>query len=82
MYLHSAAESGISTFKYQEIAGLWSIDPDLPMKNWYHLLEQLYITLNLLYPSILNPNLSVYAQLNGTSDYNMTPVPLPQAPEP
>ena len=52
------------------------------MQNWYRLLEQAEITINLLRPSRLNPKLSAYVQLNGTFYYNITPMPTPQAPEP
>ena len=45
------------------------------MQNWDLLLEQAETTLNLLRPSRLNPNLSAYAQLNGTFDYNRKSMP-------
>ena len=47
------------------------------MQNWYLLVEQADITLNLLRLSRLNPKLSAYAQLNDTFDYNITPTPPP-----
>ena len=50
MYRRNAAECVISTFKDHFILGICSIDPDFPMQNWYRLLEQAYITLNLLLP--------------------------------
>ena len=81
MHLHNAAKQAISTFKDHFIAGLCSTDLDLPMKNWYCLVEQAEITLNLLRPSRLNPKLSAYAQLNGKFDYNRTPMH-PQELEP
>ena len=44
------------------------------MQNWDRLLEQVEITLNLLRPSILNPRLSTYAQINGEFDFNRKPM--------
>ena len=72
MHLHNATERAISTFKDNFIARICSIDPDFPMKNWDLFLEQAEITLNLLYLSIINTKISVYAQLNGTFNYNIT----------
>ena len=47
------------------------------MQNWDRLVEQADITLNLLQPSRLKPKLSTNSQLNGTFDYNKTPMPPP-----
>ena len=69
MHRRNAAERSISKFKDHFIPGLCSTDPDFPMQNWYRLVEQAEITLNLLQPSRLNPKLSAYAQLNGTFEY-------------
>ena len=74
MYRRNAAERAISTFKYHFIAGLCATDPDFPMHNWDHLLEQAGIMLNLLCPSRLNPRLLAYAQLNGEFNFNRTPM--------
>ena len=67
----------IITFKDRFVAGLFSTEPDFPMKNWDCLLEQAEITLNLLLPSRLNLKLSAYEYLNGTFDYNRTPMAPP-----
>ena len=77
MHRRNAADRAISTFKYHFIARICSTDPDFPVQNWYRLVEQAEITLNLLRPSRLNPKLSAYAQLNGTFDYNRTPMSPP-----
>ena len=77
MHRRNAAQQAISTLKYPFIAGLFSTDPDFPMQNWYRLVEQVDLTLNLLRPSRLNPNISAYAQNNGTFYYNRTPMPPP-----
>ena len=66
-YTHraNAAERAIQTFKNHFKAGLASIDPDYPMKEWDCLLDQCFLTLNLLRGSRANPSLSAYAYLFG-----------------
>ena len=77
MHCRNAAEWAISTFKDNFIARLLSTYPDFYMQNWDRLVEQAETTLNLLRPSILNPKLPAYSQLNGTFYYNRTPVAPP-----
>ena len=55
----NAAERAIQTFKHHFIAGLNSVHPSFPLRLWDKLIPQAVITLNLLRPSRLNPNLSV-----------------------
>ena len=74
MHIHNAAELSIINFKYHFIAGLCVMDPDFPIQNWDRLLEQAKIMLNLLRPSMLNPRLLAYAQLNGEFDFNHNPM--------
>ena len=71
------AEKGIDTFKSHFIAGLSSLDPTFPLHLWCRLLPQAILTLNLLRPSRINPHLSAYALLNGTHDFNATPLAPP-----
>ena len=47
------------------------------MYLWCRLLPQALLTLNHLQQSIINPNLSAYAQINGQHDYNAHPVAPP-----
>jgi hypothetical protein len=54
------------------IAGLSSVDPDLPMHLWDRLLPQTELTLNLLCTSRLHPQLSAAAHFHGLIDYNKT----------
>ena len=82
MHHRNAAERIISTFKDHFIVGICLTYPDFPMKNWELLLEQAEITLNLFRPSILNPKLLLYAQLNITFNYNRTPMPPPRHQNP
>ena len=68
----NAAERAIRTFKDHLLAGLASVDPNFPMYLWDRLLHQATITLNLLRPARLNPNLSAYAFSNGCFNYMST----------
>jgi hypothetical protein len=47
-HCRNAAERAIQTFKNHFIAGLCSIDKDFPLHLWDRLVEQRFITLNLL----------------------------------
>ena len=78
-YIHrqNAAERAIRTFKEHFLAGLASLDPNFPMHLWDRLLEQATLTLNLLRPARLNPNLSAYSFLNGIFNYMSTPLAPP-----
>jgi hypothetical protein len=71
-HMHTAAERAIRSFKEHFVAGLTSVDPDFPMQIWYRLLPQADITLNLLWTSILCPQLSAAAHFHGLVDYNKT----------
>ena len=68
------AERGIRTFKNRFISGVCSTDENFPLQCWCRLLAQAELTINLLRPSRLNPRLSVYAQLNGSFNFNTTPL--------
>ena len=64
----------IRTFENHFIAGLTSVDPDFPIREWDRLVNQAEITLNLLRASRANPKLSAYAYLFGQFDWNATPL--------
>ena len=84
LHRRNHAERAIRTFKAHFIAGLASVDPDFPLNQWDKLVEQAEITLNLLRPSRINPNLSAYEQIHGRFDFNRNP-PCPtwdQGPRP
>ena len=57
----NAAERAIQTFKNHFKAGLASLDPDFPVTEWDRLLDQAFLTLNLLQSARVNPSLSAYA---------------------
>jgi hypothetical protein len=77
VHRHNAAEHAISTYKDHFIAGLCSTDKDYPLELWDKLIPQSVITLNLLRRSRINPQLSAYAQVFGTFDFNKTPLAPP-----
>ena len=69
----NAAERAIQTWKYHFCSGLATCDPKLPLTELDLLMSQADITLNLLRPSYRQPNLSVYACLNGTFNFSHIP---------
>ena len=71
------AERAIRTFKNHFIAGLCSTDENFPLQCWCRLLAQAELTINLLRPSRLNQRLSAYAKLNGSFNFNATPLAPP-----
>ena len=73
----NAAERAIRTFKNHFIAGLSSVHPDFPIKEWDRLIPQAVLTLNLLRNSRVNPKLSSYAYLHGPFNFNSTPLAPP-----
>jgi hypothetical protein len=77
VHRRNAAERAIRTFKNHFIAGLCSTDKNFPLHLWDRLLPQAIMTLNLLRGSRINPNLSSWAQLHGSFDYNRTPLAPP-----
>ena len=68
------SEKAISTFKEHLIASICSYKPSFPMHLWDRNIPQSTLTLNLLHPSRINPHLSAEAQLNGTFNFNATPL--------
>ena len=77
IHRRNSAEKAIGTFKDHFIAGLASVDPQMPLHLWCRLLPQAILTLNLLRQSRINPRLSAYAVMEGQHDYNANPVAPP-----
>jgi len=71
------AERAIQTFKNHFISGLCSTHPDFPLNLWDKLLPQATLTLNLLRPSRINPQLSAHAQVYGAFNFDKTPLAPP-----
>jgi hypothetical protein len=74
LHRRNAAKRAIRTFQNHFIAGLCSVDAEFPIHLWDRLVPQAELTLNLLRGSRINPKLSAWAQVNGTFDYNRTPI--------
>ena len=77
LHRRNLAERAIQTFKNHLIAGLASVNKNLPIHLWCRLLPHCLLTLNLLRPSRINKKLSAYAQLHGAFDFNRTPLAPP-----
>ena len=75
-YTHHAniAEYAIQTFKSHLKSAFAFAYPDFPLSEWDHLLDQDFITLNLLCGSWIIPKLSVYAYLFSQFNFNTTPL--------
>jgi hypothetical protein len=77
IHRRNAAERAIRTFKNHFIAGLCSTDKHFPLHLWDALVPHALIALNLLRSSRANPKHSAWSQLNGTFDFNRTPLAPP-----
>ena len=62
------AERAIQTFKNHFIPILAGVDPRFPMSLWTKLVPQAVLTLNLVRPSNVCPNVSAYAFMHGQFD--------------
>ena len=71
------AERVIQAFKNYFISGVCSLPAKFLMYLWDKLLQQAEITLNLLRPFCIHPQLSAYLQLYGAYYYNKTPLAPP-----
>ena len=69
-HVHRAnlSERAIQTFKAHFKAGLASLDPAFPVREWDRLLVQAKITLNMLRSSRVNPKMSAYTAIWGEFD--------------
>ena len=77
IHRRNIAERAIQTFKNHFITILAGAHSTFPKNEWDRLLPQAELTLNLLRTSRINPNLSAEEQLNGTFNYNNTPLAPP-----
>ena len=69
-----SAEGVIQTFKNHFIAVRSCMDPQFPQRAWHHSLYQIVMTLNMLRPSRLNPDISAYMQVHGNHNFNKQPL--------
>ena len=63
-------EVAIRDFRSHILSVLARTEDGVPLLLWDRLLPQTYITVNLLMKSNAAPNVSTYAHLSGTFDYN------------
>ena len=70
----NTADRAIQTAKAHFKAGLATLDPNFPIREWDWLIPQAEITLNLLRSSRVNPKLSACTYIFGQFDYNKTPL--------
>ena len=74
MYRRNAAERAIQMFNVHLIAGICGVNPNFPLHLWDTLLIQCDLTLNMLRASRVHPQLSANDSINGTFDFNKTPL--------
>ena len=77
MHRNNPAERAIQTWKDDFLAGLASVHPEFPTREWDRLIPQGNLTLNLLRASRLHPHLSAYAELFGNFIFTKTPLAPP-----
>ena len=61
----NSTEKSIQAWKYHFLSGMISTHPYFPLSQWWKMVEQVKITLNLLQPFRLSPKLSSYDQIFG-----------------
>ena len=71
------AEQPIKIFKKHFKSSIAYCDPDLPLSEWYRLINQDSLTLNLLRDSQVTPKISAHTYLFGEFNFNITPLALP-----
>ena len=74
MHRRNAAERAIQTLKGHFISVLAGVANDFPIAEWDQLMPQTILTLNLLRPANVAPNVSAYAYHHGQFDYNRMPI--------
>eukprot|EP00804_Cyclotella_cryptica_P018370 CCRYP_015487-RA/>CCRYP_015487-RA protein AED:0.13 eAED:0.11 QI:0/0/0/1/0/0.5/2/0/1281 len=74
MHRRNAAERAIQTLKGHFISVLAGVADDFPISEWDQLIPQTVLTLNLLRPANIAPNVSAFAYHHGQFDYNRMPL--------
>ena len=70
----NSAERAIRTWKDHFLSGISNTHSQFPLYLWDRLVDQANITLNLMRKSRIHPTLSAYQELEGTFNYNKTPI--------
>ena len=73
----NASERAVRTWKNHFIAGISSVNPELPMHLWDRLVVQATDTINMLRANRQNDKMSAYMALNGPYDFTKTPMAPP-----
>ena len=74
IHRRNIAERAIQTFKNHFITILAGTASNFPENEWDRLIPQAELTLNLIRSSRINSRLSAEEQMNGTFNYNKTPL--------
>ena len=74
MHRTNIAERACRTWKNHFTAIRAGTPPSFKMANWCKMLEQADITLNMMRPCTLNPNLSAFEAMEGMYSFNATPM--------
>ena len=74
IHRQNATERSIRMCKDHFIAGLASTDPYCPISLWCRLLPHTETTLNLVRALRINPKRLAYEKLEGSFDFNATPM--------
>jgi hypothetical protein len=73
----NAAEHAIHTFKVHFISALATTNSKFPFQWWDCLTPQVESTLNMMRPSCVDPDISVYEAIHGPYDWNCFPLAPP-----
>ena len=74
MHRTNIAERACRTWKNHFTAIRAGTPPSFKMANWCRMLEQADITLNMMRPCTLNPNLSAFEAMEGMYSFDATPM--------
>ena len=77
LYRVNETERAIQTFKTHFIAGLCTVNKLFPLQLWCEILKQAEMTPNMLQATKINTKLSAYAIMEGTYNFNNTPMAPP-----
>ena len=72
VHFRNAAERTIQTWNNHFLAGKATLNPNFPIQEWYRLLPQCNIILNILRSSCCQPNLPEYAATIGNFNFDRT----------
>ena len=77
MHKINAEERAVRTWTNIFVSGLSGTDNLFPMYLWDIIIDQAYITLNMLIPSRRNPMIPAHVMMEGNFELNKTPLEPP-----